>query len=89
MLSLRSEARQALDQFLGQVTGTLLVGASTIPGEYVLPPSSAASASGTRASPITLQISDSRGIVQSVLDGQVDAGSGGRDPSGRGLEVKP
>ncbi len=37
MLSLRSEARQALDQFLGQVTGTLLVGASTIPGEYVLP----------------------------------------------------
>ena len=37
MLALRTEARQALDQFLGQVTGTLLVGASTIPGEYVLP----------------------------------------------------
>jgi len=35
ILALRTEARQALDQFLGQVSGVLTVGASTIPGEYV------------------------------------------------------
>ena len=89
MLSLRSEARQALDQFLGQVTGTLLVGASTIPGEYVLPPVIGRFRERHPRVSITLQISDSRGIVQSVLDGQVDVGVVGADPSGRGLEVKP
>lgn len=89
MLSLRSEARQALDQFLGQVTGTLLVGASTIPGEYVLPPIIGRFRERHPRVSITLQISDSRGIVQSVLDGQVDVGVVGADPSGRGLEVKP
>lgn len=88
MLSLRSEARQALDQFLGQVTGTLLVGASTIPGEYVLPPIIGRFRERHPRVSITLQISDSRGIVQSVLDGQVDVGVVGADPSGRGLEVK-
>ena len=89
MLALRSEARQALDQFLGQVTGALLVGASSIPGEYVLPPIIGRFRERHPRVSITLQISDSRGIVQSVLDGQVEVGVVGADPSGRGLEAKP
>jgi DNA-binding transcriptional LysR family regulator len=89
MLALRSEARQALDQFLGQVTGTLLVGASTIPGEYVLPAVIGRFRVRHPRVAITLQISDTRGIVQAVLDGQVDAGVVGANPSNRALEVKP
>jgi DNA-binding transcriptional LysR family regulator len=88
MLSLRTEARQALDQFLGQVTGTLLVGASSIPGEYVLPAVIGRFREKHPRVAITLQIADSRGIAQAVLDGQVDVGVVGADPGNRGLEAK-
>jgi DNA-binding transcriptional LysR family regulator len=37
MLGLGREARQAMDRFQGRVLGELVVGGSTIPGEYVLP----------------------------------------------------
>ena len=37
MLALASEAQQAIEQFQGRVSGELIVGGSTIPGEYVLP----------------------------------------------------
>jgi DNA-binding transcriptional LysR family regulator len=37
MLALGREARQAMDQFQGRMSGELTVGGSTIPGEYVLP----------------------------------------------------
>src|SRR5438105_15618085 len=36
MLTLSREARQAIDQFQGRLSGELVVGGSTIPGEYVL-----------------------------------------------------
>jgi len=88
MLLLRTEARQALDQFLGQVTGTLLVGASTIPGEYVLPAVIGRFRGQHPRVAITLQISDSRGISQAVLDGQVDLGVVGADPGNRVLETR-
>ena len=88
MLGLRTEARQALDQFLGQVTGTLRVGASTIPGEYVLPAVIGRFRERHPRVVITLQISDTRGIVQAVLDGQVEAGIVEADPGNRGLEAR-
>lgn len=37
ILALSREARQALDHFQGRMSGELVVGGSTIPGEYVLP----------------------------------------------------
>jgi DNA-binding transcriptional LysR family regulator len=89
MLALRTEARQALDQFLGQVTGTLTVGASTIPGEYVLPPLIGRFRERHPRVAITLHISDSRGIVQAVVDGQVEVGVVGADPGNRTVEARP
>jgi len=40
LLTLAGEAQQAVDQFQGRVSGELVVGGSSIPGEYVLPPQS-------------------------------------------------
>lgn len=37
MLHLRNEARQALEQYRGNLAGQLALGASTIPGAYLLP----------------------------------------------------
>jgi DNA-binding transcriptional LysR family regulator len=88
MLGLRTEARQALDQFLGQISGALLVGASTIPGEYVLPALIGRFREQHPRVTITLQISDTRGIVQAVLDGQVDVGVVGADPGNRVLKAR-
>jgi len=88
MLALRSQARQVVDDFLGHVTGTLVIGASTIPGEYVLPAVIGRFRERHPRVAITLQISDTRGIVQAVLDGLVDAGVVGADPGNRGLEAR-
>jgi DNA-binding transcriptional LysR family regulator len=89
MLALRTEARQALDQFLGQVTGVLAVGASTIPGEYVLPPLIGRFRERHPRVSISLHIADTRGIVQAVADGQVEVGVVGADPGNRALDARP
>jgi DNA-binding transcriptional LysR family regulator len=88
LLALRAEARQAIDQFLGQISGTLVVGASTIPGEYVLPPLIGRFREKYPQVSIALQISDSRGIVQAVLDGQVEVGVVGAHPGHRSVEAR-
>jgi DNA-binding transcriptional LysR family regulator len=87
MLALRVEAIQGLQQFLGQVAGTLTVGASTIPGEYVLPPLIGAFREKFPRVSIALQISDTRGIVEAVLDGRVELGMVGARPDQRVLQA--
>jgi DNA-binding transcriptional LysR family regulator len=87
MLSLRVEAVQGLQQFLGQVAGTLTVGASTIPGEYVLPPLIGAFREKFPRVSIALQISDTRGIVEAVLEGRVELGMVGARPDQRVLQA--
>jgi DNA-binding transcriptional LysR family regulator len=73
-----------LDQFLGQVTGTLLEGASTIPGEYVLPAVIGRFRERHPRVAVTLQISDTRGIARAVLDGRGAPGV----PRGRVPELR-
>jgi DNA-binding transcriptional LysR family regulator len=87
LLTLRLEAHQALDQFLGRVSGVLTVGASTIPGEYVLPPLIGAFREKFPQVSIALQIGDSRRIADAVLDGRVDLGVVGARPDHRSLEA--
>jgi DNA-binding transcriptional LysR family regulator len=87
MLALRVEAVQGLQQFLGQIAGALTVGASTIPGEYVLPPLIGAFREKFPRVSIALQISDTRGIVEAVLDGRVELGLVGARPDQRALQA--
>jgi DNA-binding transcriptional LysR family regulator len=87
MLALRVEAVQGLQQFLGQIAGTLTAGASTIPGEYVLPPLIGAFREKFPRVSIALQISDTRGIVEAVLEGRVELGMVGARPDQRALQA--
>ncbi len=70
----KRETLAILDQFQGKVRGELQIGGSNIPGEYILPQKL-----GTfirkypEVKPI-LRIGDSAGIVQAVLDGEVELG---------------
>src|SRR6266403_1753546 len=70
--ALEREAQQALDQFQGRMSGELVIGGSTIPGEYVLP----ALIGGFKAKypdiSVSLLIGDSRQVSEWMEQGRVE-----------------
>jgi DNA-binding transcriptional LysR family regulator len=74
ILRKREEALQALMQFKGELSGPLLLGASTIPGAYVLPRLIGLFKNAHPGIHITLKISDSAEVARLVLEGEVEAG---------------
>ena len=74
ILALRQEAIQALQQFTGAMKGTLRLGGSTIPGEYLLPPLIGEFKARHPDVGIRLEIGDSASICQGVLEGRIELG---------------
>ena len=77
ILALRNQAIQALEEYKGSLKGHLVIGGSTIPGEYVLPALLATFKARYPEISITLKIADSREIVRGVLEGTVELGAVG------------
>jgi DNA-binding transcriptional LysR family regulator len=88
ILALAAEARQAVDQFQGRMSGELIVGGSSIPGEYVLPGLVAQFRAKYPDVSISLLIGSSRDVAGWVDDGRVEVGMVGARPSGRALESR-
>lgn len=88
ILELHREARQALDQFQGRMSGELVVGASTIPGEYVLPGLIGRFKEKYPDIAISLLIGDSQGVVDWVLERRVEVGVAGAQIPHRALEYR-
>lgn len=88
MLALAQEARQALDSFQGKMSGTLLVGASTIPGEYVLPPLIGRFKEKFPDIAVTLLIGDSQTVVGWVVEGRAELGVVGARLPHRAIEFR-
>src|SRR3989454_651637 len=80
MLALQREARQALDQFQGRMSGELVVGGSTIPGEYVLPALIGRFKGKYPDISICLLIGSSRQVTEGVEAGGVEVGVDGAPP---------
>jgi DNA-binding transcriptional LysR family regulator len=74
MIQLRNEALQALDRYKGVLSGHLTIGASTIPGTYVLPVLIGSFKAAFPNIQITLKISSSGQIAEKILDGTLEAG---------------
>ncbi|MFH0825232.1 MAG: selenium metabolism-associated LysR family transcriptional regulator [Pseudomonadota bacterium] len=74
IVQLRNEALTAVRQFRGKLSGNLVVGASTIPGTYLLPRLIASFRAAHAESQIDLKISDTQGIVDSVAAASFEAG---------------
>jgi DNA-binding transcriptional LysR family regulator len=74
ILRLINEAEQAIEQLKGLMKGTLTLGASTIPGEYLLPSLLAEFKGLHPAIDIDLQISDTQGVITKVLAHEVEIG---------------
>jgi DNA-binding transcriptional LysR family regulator len=74
ILRLRTAALQALDQHKGRLRGSLLIGASTIPGEYILPALLARFKARYPEIAISLRIGGSREVVSAVAEGEYEVG---------------
>ena len=85
VLALTREARQAVDQFQGKMTGALAVGGSTIPGEYLLPALVGRFTSRHPDVSISVRIGSSRHVAEWVDDGEVEVGVIGARPASRSL----
>lgn len=89
LLALGREARQAMDQFQGRMLGELVVGGSTIPGEYLLPSLVGQFKHRYPEISICLLIGSSQQVSGWVEDGRVEAGVVGARPTARALEAAP
>lgn len=74
MLALRDEAGQALDQLMGRMKGEIVIGGSTIPGEYLLPAIIGRFREKYPEITVVLKIGDTADIVNRVLTGECEVG---------------
>jgi DNA-binding transcriptional LysR family regulator len=74
LLALKRDTLAAVDQFHGKVRGELLIGGSNIPGEYILPRKLGSFVRRYPEVKPVLRIGDSAGIVETLLDGEVEIG---------------
>jgi DNA-binding transcriptional LysR family regulator len=82
ILQLASQAEHAIDQLKGLTKGVLALGASTIPGEYLLPSLLAEFKALHPAIEIDLHISDTQDVITKVLAHELELGFvGTRDKS--------
>lgn len=86
ILALSREARQALEGYQGRMRGELVVGGSTIPGEYLLPAVIGRFREKFPEVSTTLVIGGSQAVVDWVADGRVELGVVGARLPQRGLE---
>jgi DNA-binding transcriptional LysR family regulator len=86
LLSLAGEAQQAIDRFQGRMSGHLVVGGSTIPGEYLLPALIGRFKGKYPDILISLLIGSSREVNDWVEDGRVEVGVVGARARSRALE---
>jgi DNA-binding transcriptional LysR family regulator len=74
IVQLRDESVKALQQFKGHLAGSLTLGASTIPGTYLLPKVIGNFKSKYPAIKIVVKIADSAEIVNLILEGTIECG---------------
>ncbi|MFQ5520732.1 MAG: selenium metabolism-associated LysR family transcriptional regulator, partial [Candidatus Methylomirabilia bacterium] len=72
ILQLHREARQALELFQGRLSGELVVGASTTPGEYILPAVIGRFKEKYPEISISLSIGDTQQVVDWVREAKVE-----------------
>lgn len=74
IIQLRDEAMQAMQQYRGELSGTLALGASTIPGAYILPPLIESFRLHHPAIQLQLRIADTTAVVEELLHDRLELG---------------
>ena len=86
IIRLQQESLEALEEFSGNLKGRIIIGASTIPGTYILPSSLAAFLSTYSEVKVDIRISNSENIAQKVIQGVYDIGIIGATWNDKALE---
>ena len=89
VLAARSDLSEKLKDFTGQVSGRLIIGASTVPGEYILPRLLADFIALHPAVEASVEIGDTRDITDMVRTAECDIGFVGARLSNRGMKQEP
>ena len=88
ILTLKDETESAMSEFMGKIQGTLKLGASTIPGTYILPPMIARFVKKYPDVSISLQIGDSSEIISDIASGFLEFGIVGAKSNDKSLSQK-
>jgi len=88
LVSLKKEMTDAIDAFKGLKTGSILVGASSIPGVYIIPQALNEFRQKHEGINIKLTISDSKEIIRSMEQGEIDIGFVGTKVENNKLNFK-
>lgn len=88
MLRLREEAIQAIATYKGELSGQLILGASTIPGTYILPQIIGSFKSQHPSIQLMLRISSSGKIAEALLRGDLEIGVVGSQWKDRRLKAE-
>ncbi len=89
ILDLKDEAQSAMDAFLGKPRGRLCIGASTIPGSYLLPGLIGKFTGLYPEVSLSLVIGDTRSIAARTLEGKVELGIVGAPVADKQLDEEP
>lgn len=89
ILTMVEEARRAVDAYLGRLSGDLLVGGSTIPGQYILPTYVGLFRQAHPDVRINLTIGDTELIAGKVLAGDLELGVVGASLDDERLQFSP
>jgi DNA-binding transcriptional LysR family regulator len=82
----REHLKYDLEQLRDEVAGELRISASTIPGEYLMPPLLAKFKQQHPAVRIQVDVSDSLTVIERISDNKVEIGFCGAAPEGRDLD---
>lgn len=88
MLNLREEALQAIARYKGELSGQLVVGASTIPGTYILPKVIGSFKALHPSIQLMLKISGTGEIAEAVMRGDLEIGLVGSRSKDRRLKTE-
>lgn len=89
LLALRTEALDEIKGLSGEIAGSLKIGASTIPGAYVLPDFITAFKKKYPTVSLHLAISDTAAVTAAVLKGELHIGIVGAKATDSRLEAHP
>ena len=82
MLDAREDAKAAIEAYLGVISGQLDIGASTIPGGYLLPHLLGDFKLLHPETSVVINIQDTQKVIEGVLEGTIDLGVTGAKLSG-------
>jgi DNA-binding transcriptional LysR family regulator len=89
ILRLSEKTKETIDNLGGLTRGHVVVGGSTIPGTYILPKLLSDFKKEYPEIHISISISDTKNIIERVLDGQLEIGVVGEKISDKRLDFKP